>query len=305
MASAGTLPNLLIIGAAKAGTTSLHGYLQRHPQAYMSALKEPRYFAYDGEVAESFAGPDASGLIEAIVKTQADYERLFDEAEDARVVGESSPAYLYSPTAPARIHKTVPSAKLVVALRDPAERAYSHWVDNVGAGWEPVLDFEQALDLADQRQRENWWRKWDYIGHGYYAEQLSRYLQLFPREQIKVLLFEDLKGDPDAVIRELLLFLELDPTLEHPGIRRENAGGVPRSRTLAAVASNPNALRTTARRLLPRSLRARVRREIAARNVHKPAMAPSARMRLVETYRRDIDLLADLIGRDLSSWLRP
>src|SRR6185312_3684389 len=170
------LPNLLIVGAAKAGTTSLHALINRHPAAFMSELKEPRFFAYEGERPEAFGGPDAHILISSIVKTRSEYERLFAGVTDERVVGESSPAYLYSPVAATRIRETIPDAKIIVVLRDPAERAYSHWVDNVGSGWEPVHDFARALDLYDERCRQNWWRKWDYIGHGYYAEQLERYL---------------------------------------------------------------------------------------------------------------------------------
>src|SRR5262249_19186614 len=160
--------------------------------AFMSELKEPRYFAYEGECPEAYGGPGADSLITSIVKTRDEYERLFAGVTDQPVVGESSPAYLYSPVAAGRIQETIPYAKIVVVLRDPAARAYSHWVDNVGSGWEPVHDFAAALDLAEERRRENWWRKWDYLGHGFYAEQLKRYLERFPCEQIKVLLFEDL-----------------------------------------------------------------------------------------------------------------
>src|SRR5437879_4218078 len=116
MTSGARLPNLLIVGAAKAGTTSLHALLGRHPAAFMSEPKEPRFFSYEGENAEAFGGPGAGVLINGIVKTQTEYKRLFAGVTAEHVVGESSPAYLYSPLAAARIRQMIPDAKIVVVL---------------------------------------------------------------------------------------------------------------------------------------------------------------------------------------------
>jgi hypothetical protein len=305
MTSSRTLPNLLIVGAAKAGTTSLHTLLGRHPAAFMSEPKEPRFFAYEGESPEAFGGPGASVLISTIVKTRADYEQLFADVSDERVVGESSPAYLYSPVAAARIHETIPNAKIIVLLRDPAERAYSHWVDNVGSGWEPVHDFTRVLDLAEERRRENWWRKWDYIGHGFYAEQLRRYLERFPSDQVKVLMFEELLRGDGSSLGDLFDFLELDrSSLEEQQLPRANAGGLPRSRALTAVMSQGNPLRSSLRHLLPAGVRSRFRQALVRRNTTKPPLDPAARARLQEIYRADICQLEGLLNRDLSAWLQ-
>jgi hypothetical protein len=300
-----TLPNLFIIGAAKAGTTSLHVLLSRHPAAFMSEPKEPRFFAYEGESPEAYGGPGASGLISSIIKTRADYEQLFAGVTDQRVIGESSPAYLYSHVAAARIHEAVPRAKIVVVLRDPADRAYSHWVDNVGSGWEPVHDFASVLDLADDRRRQNWWRKWDYIGHGFYAAQLKRYLDKFPASQIKVLLFEDMLGEQPRGVNDLCEFLDLDPALfEQQELPRANIGGLPRSRALTALLSRRNPVGSSLRRVLPSGVRARARSALVRRNTSRPALDPATRARLQEIYRDDIHDLEGLLDRDLSAWLR-
>jgi hypothetical protein len=306
MTSSGRLPNLLIVGAAKAGTTSLHALLSRHPAAFMSEPKEPRFFAYEGERPEAFGGPGASDLISSIVRTRAEYEQLFAGVIDERVIGESSPAYLYSPVAADRIHATIPDAKIIVVLRDPAERAYSHWVDNVGTGWEPVHDFARALDLAEERRRQNWWRKWDYVGHGFYAAQLKRYIDRFPTAQIKVLLFEEILGRKAHGIDDIYAFLGLERGLiEQQELPRANAGGLPRSRALTAVLSQRNPLRSSLRRVLPPGARARVRQALVRRNTEKPPLDPTTRARLQDIYRADIHELEALIDRDLSHWLLP
>jgi hypothetical protein len=306
MTSSPTLPNLFIVGAAKAGTTSLHVLLSRHPATFMSEPKEPRFFAYEGERPEAFGGPGASSLVSSIVKTRDEYEQLFAGVTDERVVGESSPAYLYSQVAAGRIHEAVPDARIVVLLRDPADRAYSHWVDNVGSGWEPVHDFARVLDLAEERRRENWWRKWDYVGHGFYAAQLKRYLDRFPADQIKVLLFEDMLGEHPAGVEDLCEFLDLDPALlERQELPRANTGGVPRSRTLTAVLSRRNPIRSSLRLVLPSGIRAPARRALVRRNTTKPPLDPDTRARLQELYRGDVRELEALIDRDLSHWLRP
>jgi hypothetical protein len=270
----------------------------------MSEIKEPRFFAYEGERPETFGGPGAAILIDSVVKTQTEYERLFDAANGKRIVGESSPAYLYSPVAAARINDALPNAKIVAVLRDPCERAYSHWVDNVTNGWEPVRDFGRALDLAEQRDQENWWRKWDYIGHGFYAEQLKRYLDRFPADQVKVLMFEDLLGEESDSLGELFEFLGLDPSLlEQRQLPKANAGGLPRSRALARLMSGQSFIRSSMRRVVPAALRARARRELVRRNTSKPPLDAATRVRLQDIYRDDIGQLEAILDRDLSPWL--
>jgi hypothetical protein len=305
MTSSCRLPNLLIVGAAKAGTTSLHALISRHPAAFMSEPKEPRFFAYEGERPEEFGGPGAGDLINSVIKTRAEYERLFAGVTDERVVGESSPAYLYSPVAAARIRETIPDAKMVVLLRDPAERAYSHWVDNVGSGWEPVQDFARVLDLAEERRQQNWWRKWDYIGHGFYAEQLRRYIERFRKDQLKVLMFDDIRGPNARGLDDLFTFLELDPSLlAQQQLPRANAGGLPRSHALTALMSQRNPVRSALRHVLPAGMRRRLRQGLVERNTAKPPLDPHARARLQEIYRADITELEGLLDRDLSAWLR-
>ena len=216
-------------------------------------------------------------------------------------MGESSPAYLYSPVAAARIHETIPDAKIVVVLRDPADRAYSHWVDNVANRWEPVHDFAKVLDLAEERRRQNWWRKWDYVGHGFYAAQLKRYLDRFPAHQVKVLLFDDMLGEHPRGIDDLCEFLDLDPA---PFGRQE----LPRAKSVVChdphphgVLSGHNPVRSSLRRVLPSTIRARVRNALVRRNTVRRPLERATRAKLHEIYRDDIHKLEGLLDRDLSA----
>jgi hypothetical protein len=298
------LPNFFIVGAAKAGTTALHRYLRQHPEVYLPDVKEPRFFSYDPGDATRYAGPGAQKLIESAVKDLATYESLYEGVTHEKAVGDASPAYLPSPVAARRIHQTVPDARIVAVLRNPVERAYSHFVYNVHTGWEDEKDFERVLALREQRERERWWRKWDYVRNGFYHEQLSRYYDAFQPDRIRVFLYEDLVADPEGLVAQLLGFLGVDPSVQLDVSGRHNVSGLPKSEHVNRLLSEPSALRGAARQLLPEGLRGRIRSEIGRRNLSKPEMSARARALLCEVYREDIGRLERLIDRDLSSWRR-
>ena len=129
-----TMPNFLIIGAMRAGTTSLYHYLKQHPQVYMSPVKEPRFFALEGEKPDPGRPTDERLMNHSITDIEA-YRALFQAVSKETAIGEASPLYLYSPKAPERIRHYIPDAKLIAVLRDPVERAYSHFLDIFMTGW--------------------------------------------------------------------------------------------------------------------------------------------------------------------------
>lgn len=190
----GRIPDFFIIGAAKAGTTSLYWYLKAHPQIFLPVKKEPRYYAYAGERPEDFEGPGAAQPINSIIKDKAVYMQLFEDATPDQVVGEASPAYLYSPVTAQRIFQDNPDAKIIAILRNLIDRAYSHFLDNAANEWEKCTNFEKVIEAQLNGERKRWWRKWDYIGHGFYAKQLEPYFNHFKLENIKIILYEDLKS---------------------------------------------------------------------------------------------------------------
>lgn len=294
-----TMPNFLIVGAQKAGTTSLYHYLGQHPEVYVSPVKEPHFFNNEGG-GRVYAGP-YPGPARRITTVQ-EYEKLFDGVSDEKAVGEASPSYLYLPEVPGRIRRRIPEAKLIAVLRDPVERAYSAYLHTVRTGREPLEDFREALRDEERRIREGWHHLYHYRNRGYYHEQLGRYYEAFGRERLRVYLHEELNEDPAGIFADAFRFLGVDDTFVPDTSTRYNPSGVPRNRATSALVSRLGALTPAAKRLLPFGVRQSIKGRIFAK---APPLDPRAREELLEAYRGDVLALQKLIGRDLSGWLTP
>ena len=218
-------PDFLIIGAQKAGTTSLHEHLCAHPRVAGAPEKEVHYF--DNQHARG---------AQWYLSRFPSRARLFLRGLRAggRVAcGESTPMYLFHPLAPQRIAELLPDARLIVLLRDPVQRAYSHYRHNRREGWEP-LPFEEAIAReperlqpaldslrADPDRLDTRLHAFSYLARGRYLEQLLRYEALFPRERILILSSEEYFSDPQRVYAETLRFLGLPPfALPAPALNR-------------------------------------------------------------------------------------
>lgn len=296
------LPNFLIIGAAKAGTTSLWDFLKMHPQVFMPAgIKETHFFAFEGTKPD-FRGPgDADAVNRGAVTDLETYEGLFEGGAGYRAVGEASTSYLYHPATPGRIKAYIPDAKIIAILRNPIERAFSAYLHHIRDGRETVWDFATALALEPERIAANWEQLWHYRSMGMYHSQLVNYYSAFDSSQIRVYIFEDLVADERAVLSDLLRFLGVDDAAG-VGLRRLNASShtrVPRIRVAEASVRGDHLVKRAAHRFLPAPVVSRAR-NLLTRRVE---LSPSVRRMLVETYRDDVEKLAALIDRDLSSWL--
>ena len=303
-----TLPNFLVIGAGKSGTTSLYHYLGQHPEVYMSPVKEPKFFALEGR-GIYFRGPGDREMMtqtadNRAVTTIEEYEALFSGVKDEKAIGEASPIYLHNDQAPARIKHHLPEAKLIAVLRDPVERAYSAYLHQVRDGRE-WLDFAEALRAEEQRIRDDWAPGWRYKLVGFYHRHLTRYYDLFGGDRIRVYLYEDLGADPVAVSRDIFGFLGVDDSFAPDTSLRHNVSGIPKSKALVSIIKRPNPIKSVAKAVLPEGLRKRMSVSVQNRNLKKAPPMPEGAMReLVEAYREDVLKLQDLIGRDLSGWLR-
>ena len=299
-----TMPNFLIIGTAKSGTTALYNYLKQHPQVYVSPVKEPKFFAYEGEKLD-FRGPGDRVANSSVVTDIEAYRALFAKASGETVLGEASPLYLYIPKARERIRHYVPEAKLIAILRNPAERAYSHFSQMVRDGREPLDDFSQALGAEEERVRDNWAFGWHYKRMGFYHAQLERYFDVFGREQIKVYLYEDLKTDPVGVLREIFRFLGVDDAFVPDMSLKHNVSGIPKSQALHAFIRQSHPIKSVFKPFVPEGLRLRLKTSLRNRNLRQPPpLSPEVRKELAEAYREDILRLQGLIRRDLSTWLK-
>lgn len=297
-----TLPNFLVIGAAKAGTTALYHYLKQHPQVYMSAVKEPRFFAFENEKL-----PPEDPIHRTTINDLASYEALFEEVSGEKAIGEASPAYLVEPKAAKRIQHYIPDAKLIAILRNPVERAYSHFLHLIKNNYESCYDFAHALQNINEIVIGKWVVRNDYIQFGFYYEQLQRYYKRFDENQIKIFLFEDLKSNMLHVMREIFEFLDVDDKFIPDVSIIHNVSGIPKSRTLHSLLSEPNLIRSSfspiIRLFLPKTLRQKFRIHCTNVNLQKPDLPIDTRNYLINLYRDDILKLEALIQRDLTAWL--
>ena len=194
--------------------------------------------------------------------------------------------------------------KLVAVLRDPVDRAYSNYLHKVRDGVEPLASFAAAIEAEPERIREGWRYTWHYLSRSLYFAQLRPYYRLFPENQIRVLLFEDLCARPERLFGDLFGFLGVDEDFRPDMSLRLQATGVPRSRALADFIQRPSFVKTAYRRVLPSRYRRRVTKGLEGLNLRKPALADPLRQELRAAYREDVERLQDLIGRDLSHWFR-
>lgn len=303
------MPNFLIIGAAKSGTTALYFYIKQHPEVFMAKVKEPRFFAYEGGVPE-WKGPlDAENNAWVITDKEA-YTALFNDVGEEKVWGEASPIYLYSEPAPERIKNYAPDAKLVAILRHPIERAYSHYLHLIRDNREPLRDFGKALDLESERMANGWEWSWHYTKVGMYSEQIQRYYDRFPREQVKVYLYDDLQTDQAGLIRDMFRFMGVDENFTPDTEKRYNVSGVPRSRMMYKFLENlikrPTWYKNAVKPFVPKRIRKRLSDQVynmKASVLEKPPLQPEVVQRLKQHFHEDIVKLQDLLERDLSSWL--
>lgn len=293
------LPNFLIIGAAKAGTTSLHYYIGQHPQVYMSPLKEPRFFALEGERL-NFQNPDRE-INQSSVTTFSDYCNLFEGVTDEIAIGEASPLYLYSTKAIERISHYVPDAKLIAILRNPVDRAYSCYKHLIAL---EKFSFAESLHEEENRIHQNWAHLWHYKQGGYYYRQLKPYFEKFGDDKIRVYLFDDLKSNPLDVVSNAFSFLGVDSSFI-PDFTYKNVSNNPKVKVLQNIVSTKNWIRFLSKKVFPESLRKSIAQEIRSWNSKEfPPMPEDIRLQLIEDYREDVLQLQDLIKTDLSQWLK-
>jgi Sulfotransferase family len=303
-----SLPNFLIIGAAKAGTNALYHYLRQHPQVYMSPWKEPKFFAFESEADLGFRaanGRDAP-VNASVILDQAEYEELFDDASDGELArGEASTHYLYVEKSPGRIKALIPDAKLIAVLRNPVDRAFSSYQHLVRDDLEP-LDFGAALDAEAQRIAEHYAYLYRYTDMGFYSEQLDRYEKTFPENQLCVLLYDDLRSDPEGTCRRIFSFLGVDEDFVPDMSGEYNRSGVPKSRLMHRLINPSAPMKRRLWNVTPRFARERlldVQTKIVNRNLQRQTMPEPERDRLRDVFREEVGRLETRLGRDLSHWL--
>jgi hypothetical protein len=298
------LPDFLLIGAAKSGTSALFRYLKQHPQIYFSSKKEPHYFSFD-EKSKHTAGP--GDTIPLAVTDFDAYCALFENAPSGSMAGEASTSYLYREETPERIRNVLPLVKMVAILRNPIERAFSAYMHLVRDSRETEQSFRQALKREGERIVLNWDPIWHYTRVGLYAQQLARYLRLFSEDQILIFLHEDMVKDQSGVLRKIFGFLGVDANFQPDTNFKVNVSGVTRSSTahrmIKSIFDSPNLLRWIARRIIPEPVRWKFTEGVRNRNLVREIISEEDRRYLTPVFRQDILALQNLLHRDLSQWL--
>jgi len=306
------LPDFLVVGAARAGTTTLYAYLDEHPDVFLPIKKEPMFFAVHGQ---GWSPIDIRTGQKAgyVVDTLTGYVDLFKAAADAQLIGEASSWYLYYDQATIRNIKEIygfkaSDVKVIILLRNPAERAWSHYWLKRRNGEEP-LSFDQAIqpEVIRQRLEKHYTAGFDYLGFGRYPRAVKNYLENFP--QVKVLLFEEMIKDPPAVFSEISRFLGLAPVPDiGSGKKWRNVAGPPKNAffgLLARFIYKPSALKSLVKEAAPYRARADLKYRMAETLFHRERLPVELEKRLTDLYREDILALARLLGRNFDQWLAP
>ena len=312
------MPNFFLAGAPKAGTTSLYRYLDQHPQVYMCPIKEPCYFGAEfrlencseailpgvergqRELRKYLDGNMRERRFGGMVEEWDDYVRLFRQVRGETAVGEASVGYLWSETAARNIHARVPTAKILLMLRNPADRAFSQYLHQMAVGG-LRLSFRQQIEANLQNRSRKFSLQYPLLEFGLYHGQVKRFLDLFPPQNVLIHLYDDYRANPAPVIASIFRFLDVDDSFRPDTSQRHLELSVPRFAGVTYALRKLGVWRAM-KRLTPTKLLPAAR-QMAFTPREKLAMEPEDRRYLVDYYAEDIRKLAALLNRDLSAWL--
>ncbi|MEM1369061.1 MAG: sulfotransferase [Cyanobacteria bacterium P01_H01_bin.15] len=291
------LPNFIIFGTTKSGSTSLCNYIQQHPDVFVSERKEPNYFLYE----EGSSDVNQKG---EVTEYTLDWYKYWFRYADQKAIGEASVSYLADENAPARIKQTVPNVKLIAILREPVSRMYSHYLFfQRGKRMPDVGNLLEAFEY-DQSQGS----PYKLFEKGLYAQCLKRYFAQFDAEQFKIFLFEDFTSNPEQVTKDVFEFLGVDSDFEAVTTAKDASSGIPRNKSVYNFLYKDNPikkiLRPITRTVFPNAEKRRaVWTRLVSSSLSKPKLSAEIKEALREKYRPDILELQEMISRDLSKWL--
>lgn len=310
------LPNFFIVGSAKSGTTSIYNYLKQHPDIFMSPIKETHHFSTDIDSSKfrpDYAanlninidswldGDQKKEIFHAFVKDWDKYLKLFKNSENQKAIGEVTNSYLYSKEAAKNIRSKFPEGKIIMILRNPVERAFSHFLMDLKSGLE-TGSFLEAFKKDMAKSNKGWGISNVYYEIGMYYEQVKRYLTIFPQEQIKIILYDDYRNDAIKTLKEICNFLNIDSNFEFEFSKEHNKAMIPKSGAVALM-MRQKGLKVFAKKIFPKSWK-NIISKIFFTNKNLPKLSVDDRKYLIELYKEDIQKLAQLINRDLTSWVK-
>jgi hypothetical protein len=305
--------NLFLVGAAKAGTTAFQKNLSQHPQVYFCPIKEPHYFSSDILV-ENFRKEFCDRVDfnltkylshrplrihhQAFVKNQGEYDALFSENGDQPILAEASASYLWSAEAAKNIYDYNPEARILIVLRNPVDRAFSHYLMDHKMGFSKT-SFLQAIE-DDQKAPRFWGNANLYVDLGLYSQQVKRYLDLFTRDQVMIILHEELQTNPESVATKVCQFLNIEESSGFDLSTRHNAAKLPKNGLMAKMV-NSKLTRNVKNIKLMRELAPRIS-GLFFKNESLPSIKTYERDEVYRYFKEDVNHLEKLLSLNLNCW---
>lgn len=292
-----TLPNFLIVGAAKAGTTSLYYYMQQHPEISFPKLKEPKYFS-SKFLKFPHNGPGDKSVDKYAVKNWVEYKKLFENLKN-KYVGEASPDYLfYSKFTANEIFNTLGDIPIIIILRDPVKRAFSAFSYLVRDSRE-TLTFSEALEKEEERLANNWDFIWGYKKGSLYYYQIAEFKKYFSK--IKLIIFEEFVKNTKSEVNNLYNFLSL-PSISDLNLQVHNPSGIPTNILTKYILSRESTISTSLREILKRIVPRSILEDIAAKSLTKLELESEIGKKLYKHFENDIILLETMFNLNLNIW---
>jgi len=294
------LPNFLIAGAPKSGTTAIYHFLRKHPQIFLPEIKEPNFFTSIFRK-ELFQGIGDQRIEERFIKSFSDYSGLFENVSPlAKAIGEASVyiMYYFEQTIP-ELKKYLGDPRIIIILRNPVDRAFSAYTQLKNDKRE-TLTFRKALDSEEDRITRNFEFLWHYKNVGLYANQVKSFKENF--SNVKVYLYDDLRLDPDKLVTDLLRFLEVR-SIKINSKKEYNKSGEPYLKDLHDFIRLDHPLKTAIRDFIPRTVKRRIRILNNRYNLRRTVMSDDDKRYLNNYFREDMKKLEVIIDRNLYSWM--
>lgn len=295
------LPNFIIAGASKSGTSSIYHYLKQHPDIFLSEdQKEGRYFS---QMEGNFNGPGDKHIDASITRDLGSYQKLFEGYNNEKGIGDISPEYLYF------YEKSIPlikktlgeEVKIILILRSPIDRTFSGYT-HFKRDKRENLSFEEALQKEDERKQNNWIWAWQYKSSGLYFEQVKAYLENF--KNVQIILFDELKEDANKTLAKICRFIGVSDDFKFDTSYKYNVSGDPKNAVLYKLETS-RGLVNFAKKFIPQKLVVKLKQRLTGeQQMIKSEMNPKTRQQLLKFFKNDILKLQDLIQRDLSHWLK-
>lgn len=281
-------PNFFIVGAPKSGTTNISYYLMQHPDVFMPDDLEPYYFARL-DVPENYE--------REIISDEKKYLDLFKKSRDCKAVGESSPVYLYCPHSAEDIKRFFPESKIIISLRNPIEITYSEYFSLKFMGFDNNLSFNELLDLSEKQINNKEFNIDSLLESGFYSKHIKRFQEFFPKDQIKIVIFEEYIKNTIPTIKSILSFLEIQGSVEFSKAA-QGAYKIPTNSFSKSILGN-STIRDISRRIIPTVSRQKFGEKFLVKESKRPKLGWEDRQRLQKIFRDDVRELEKLLEREL------